>query len=595
MNISSLRILCPLLVAMALLTGCHTDTPQQADLCILYTTDTHGNICPYDFNYDHNSEASLAQFATLVREQRSVYGDRCLVFDNGNKMSGSPTAFYYKFVDTISQPLCFRAERLIDYNAVGIGNDDIEIPEILQPARHDNAQQPPVLCANLIYRETGKPVFNPYAIYDRNGIKVAVLGMTAPSGGEWLPRQLWNSYDTEDMIECARKWIPLIQQHDHPDVIIGLFACSKDYINTANDYDVETYKNPNGGIPAAIKVPGFDLILLGDSGEEYVGHVVNEEGNTVTVVQAGKNCEKAGLVRVHLRKRSDGTYSKQFFSSLIDLRQYVPDPVFSQKVRDPQDSIFLWINKPVTYFKQCLQGNLGLYGPDYHRDLINTALLWHSRADVAIMQVTIPNGTIQPGPILMRHIFDIYPYHHQMQLLDLTGEEIRRLLEWSYACQFETMHTSSDPLLSLVKDPFGHVVYDADGHPTLRYKPTAYISARGIRYQVDISKPAGERVTILSRSNGTEFDLRKTYRVAFNSSCLSDDDKFISKGLNWDSEELALHAVPSDLNSIRKILLDYFTRNDTIDFSDQHDWQVVPTAMWSEARDREERTLDAKW
>lgn len=555
-------------------------------------------VCPYDFHHNQEGKTGLANFATLVEEMRAIYGDRCLVFDNGNKLSGGPTAYYYKFADTISEPICYRAERQIRYDAIGLGAHDIEIPECLHPKRHDDHRQPPLLCANLINRQTGKPVYTPYTVYSRGDIRIAVVGMITPTNGDWLPHELWGQFETEDMIECAKKWIPIIQEKEKPDFIIGLFSCTKDYEDPINDYDIDTYKNPAGGLPAAIRVPGFDLVLLGNSKGTASGVIHNDKGQSVTYLQAGENCENAGMVRIHLKKNGNGKnrkYSKRLFSTLIDLKQYAPEPVFVHQFKEAQDSIYLFFNRPIGYLKDYLLGSKGIYGPDYYRDLINTVQLWYSDADISIASVIVPKDSIPAGPLTMRQIFDLYPVHHQLQKLTMTGEEVRRFLEWGYSCQFATMQTADDPMLSLVKDPYGHVLYNAEGQPTLSHTPSNFVAAGGIRYTVDVSKPAGERVSINAWSDGTDFDPRGLYRVVVNSDFVRDEGKFISRGLNWDRDELALHAVPTPHNSLRKILYDYIRSIDTVRISFRHDWDVIPNDIWTKAKKREQIELDPIW
>lgn len=583
------------LVSSIMCCSCQLTRPDTVDMCILYTTDTQSMICPFDFHHNQPGKTGLCNFATLVSEQRAIYGDNCLVFDNGNKLSGGPTAYYYKFADTISEPLCYRAERLINYDAIGIGAHDIDIPECLKPQRHDDRRQPTTLCANLINRQTGKPVHQPYAIYERDGIRVAVLGMIAPTNGDWLPHELWNQFETEDMIECARKWVPVLKEKEKADFIIGLFSCNKDYFDPVNDCDIDTYKNPAGGLPTAMRVPGFDLILLGNSTEPALGSVRNSEGVTINYLQAGNVCEKAGMVRIHFKKKADGTYSNRQFTALVDLKQYAPQAKFVHQFRDAQDSIFVWFNRPVGYLKDYLLGYKGIYGPDYYRDLINTIQLWHTQADISIASIIVPNDSIPAGPVTMRQIFDIYPYHHQLQMLTMTGEEVRRFLEWGCTCQFETMKSPYDPMLLLVKDPYGHVLYNEEGQPTLRYNPSCFVAAGGIKYTVDISRNAGERVEIVSWSDGSEFDPRGLYRVVVSSEQLRDAGKFISRGLNWDRDELSLHAVPTQHNSLRKIIFDYFQEFDTVGIAQRHDWKILPYDMWRAAKMREQHTLEPQW
>lgn len=563
-------------------------------LCIIYTSDTRSMVCPFDFHHNESGITSLSNFASFVNEQRAIYGDRCMVFDNGNKLSGSPTTYYYNFADTISEPICYRAERLINYNAIGIGAADLEVPECLKPKRHDDRRQPLTLCANLINRQTRHPVHTPYQIFNCHGIRVAVIGMVATTTGDWIQHDLWSQFETQDMIECAKKLIPVVKQQK-PDLIVGLFSCNDEYIDPINDCDIDTYKNPSGGLPAAIRVPGFDLVLLGNSKNAVVSSVTNDEGQVIPYIQPGLDCQKAGMVRIHFEKKNDGSYSKRFFTSLIDLKQYEPEPVFAHHFRNAQDSIFLFYNRPIGYLDDDLCGYDGLFGPDDYRDLIHTIQLWYTKADISMASVTQPRDTIHAGPIAMRHLFDIYPFDHQLQKLTMTGEEVRRFLEWGYTCQFETVKRSSDPLLSLVKDPYGHTIYSDDGQPVLLHDPSCFVSAAGIRYTVDITKPAGQRVEILSWSDGSYFDPRGLYRVVVNSDHLRDAGKFISRGLNWDRDELSLHAVATPYNSMRKILFDYVQSVDTLRITDRYDWSIIPERLWREASTREKRELDPIW
>lgn len=581
-----------------LLSGCSLISGSDTvELCIIYSSDAHSMVCPYDFHNNQPAQTSLCHFAALVRQQRAVYGDRCLVFDNGNKLSGGPTAYYYKFADTISEPISYRVERAIGYDALGIGARDIEIDECLRPKRHNDDLQPTVLCANLINRQTNKPVYKPYKIFERNGVRIAVIGMLAPTSGDWILHELWNQFETEDMIECAKKWIPVVREQEKADLVIGLFSSSKDYNDPSNDFDIDTYKNPAGGLPTAIRVPGFDLVLLGNSDEATQGSVINDQTHQeIPYMQCGSNAENAGLARIHFTKESDGTYSNRIFTTLIDLKQYNPDPVTTHTFRNAQDSIFVFFNRPIGYLKDSLiLGEKGLYGPDYHRDMINTIQLWYSHADISFATVTAAQGTVKAGPLTMRQVFDIYPVHHQLQKLTMTGEEVRRFLEWGYTCQFETMQTGKDPLLLLKKDPHGHILYNIEGQPTTSYNPSSYVAAGGIKYTVDITKPAGERVKIHSWSNGSKFDPRGLYRVVVSSELLRDEGKFISRGLNWDREELSLHAVPTQQNSLRKIIYDYIRSMDTIKIARRNDWQVIPDHIWREAKEREGAELDPLW
>ncbi len=56
-----------------------------------------------------------------------------------------------------------------------------------------------------------------------------------------------------------------------------------------------------------------------------------------------------------------------------------------------------------------------------------------------------------------------------------------------------------------------------DGKAWLAEQPYNFDSAAGIDYVVDVSKPEGARISILSMSGGAAFDIDKSYSVALNS------------------------------------------------------------------------------
>lgn len=573
------------------LTRC-SNRPVETDICILYTTDVYGNILPYNFVTDTEA-SSLAQFASLIKEQRATYGNRVITLDNGNRLSRGVVPFYYNFIDSIHEPLNYRADRMIGYDATGVGIHDPEYVECLHPKRHDPKRQPPVICANLISSLTGEPIFKPFVLIERDGIRIAVLSMMSPAVSEWIPADIWHDVETQDMIECAQKWVPYIQQHLHPDLLIGLFSCTDVY--EFDEVDANTYKNPNGGIPAALATQGFDLLLLSGSKTPTVSHAVTADGDSIPYITAGKTGSSAGMSHIHLIKRNDGKYTKFITNRIIDLSNYKPDPIYSNAMKPVQDSLYQWFNEPIGYLKDDIYGGKGLWGPDFYRDLINTAQLEWTGADISFAFLTIPKDTIKAGPVSMKTIFQMHAFSNELMNMSMNGDEVKRLLEWGYSLQFEQMTSKDSPLLVLQRDSIGNIIRNNQGQPYLGSSPTNFIAAGGVNYTVDLSKRPGDRVTITNWHDGTPFNPRKLYHVVVNNHCLTDEGGFISKGMHWDNDDLALHALPTRPNSIRLVLRDYFTTHDTVRFNYRYEWNAVPNVFWETAKLREQKTLNPTW
>ena len=80
------------------------------------------------------------------------------------------------------------------------------------------------------------------------------------------------------------------------------------------------------------------------------------------------------------------------------------------------------------------------------------------------------------------------------------------------------MTSDADHLIAFKKDAAGALVLDEKTkRPIQITRYYNYDSAAGLIYTVDVTKPAGSRVTIASMADGAPFDLAKTYSVAINS------------------------------------------------------------------------------
>ncbi len=99
----------------------------------------------------------------------------------------------------------------MQYDAGALGNHDIEPgPEVYFKLKEEFNF--PWMAANAVDQASGEPVFQPYTIIHRKGVKVAVLGLITPAIPKWLPEHTWEGIVFQDMIEAAAKWVALIKE-----------------------------------------------------------------------------------------------------------------------------------------------------------------------------------------------------------------------------------------------------------------------------------------------------------------------------------------------------------------------------------------------
>lgn len=568
------------------LTSCQ-HRPEQADLVLLYTTDVHGACLHYDIRQDRPARTSLANVCTYVKQQRAATPEAVMLFDTGDFLQGQPSMYYYNFVDTVSDHVAVEVYNYIGYDAIGMGNHDIETGEAVYYHRLPSQLDMPLLCANAIDERTGKPMFTPYTIVERQGIRIAVLGMITPNIAAWLPKQLWPHLEFQDMVECAQHWVPIIQHDEKPDLLVGLFHSGSDY--TVNNSDIDTYKNENGGIPAAIKVPGFDIVLCGHDHQVSLSTIVNTAGDTVQVLDAQTQAAKVGRADIHLTLDANtGRYTKQITTQLIDMKDVEPDPDFCAHFQPAVDSVNAYVNKPIGQIASTLYGEPSLYGPSEFMDFIHDVQLWATDADVSFAAVLSPHDSVPAGALTMRQLFTLYKYENLLFKLRMTGAEIKKYLEFGFDRQFNVMKSASDHLLVFKYDENGKIQTNDFG-PRLVTPTFNYTSAAGIRYTIDLSKPQAERLTIHSMSDGTPFDLEREYTVAVNSYQASGGGDFIPVGLGWSQEELEARTISANPKDVRRYVSDYIQAKGTIEPRLRNDWQVVPYEWWQKGMATDKR------
>ena len=230
-----------------------SNNQKEVVIKIIETSDVHGNFFPYNFIERKEWSGSLARVHSFVKEQREKYGDNCLLMDNGDILQGQPTAYYYNFMDTVSTHVAADMMNYMGCVVGNMGNHDVETGHAVYD-RWIKQCDFPVLGANIIDNATGKPYLKPYEVLERDGVRIAVLGMITPAIPSWLPEKLWSGLHFEEMEPCARKWVKIIKEKENPDVIVGLFHAGK-------SGNVLGQVVEDASMDVAKRVPGFDVVL----------------------------------------------------------------------------------------------------------------------------------------------------------------------------------------------------------------------------------------------------------------------------------------------------------------------------------------------
>ncbi len=560
---------------------------KSLEITILQTSDVHGAIFPFDFISNKAQDASLSQVATYVNEVRASKRPSILL-DNGDILQGQPEAYYYNYVETKPPHLISRVLNFMKYDAATMGNHDIEAghpvyDKIVKESKF------PWLAANAVKAGTHTPYFKPYVIINRGGLKVAVLGLITPGIPGWLPNDLWTGLEFDDMVETAARWMKVIKTKEKPDVIIGLFHSGVD--PTYGRADSMSVKNENAGVIVAMKVAGFDAILLGHDHSPLYKKVAGPTGDSVVIANPGAGARFVSEVTVTVTKATNGKVTKSAVGKLVPMNKVIPDQAFMDNFSDDYEKVRAFTSRAINTFQRTITTKDAYFGSSAFIDLIHDAQIKSTGADVSFAAPLSFVTTVDSGTIYVRDFFKLYKYENRLYTVSLTGNEIRKYLEFSYGQWMNTMKTSADNLLVYETDKDGKLALDKRGKAKVKNRYYNFDSAYGIYYTVDVSKPVGQRITITKLANGDTFDLAKRYKVAMNSYRASGGGGHLTEGAGIPEKEVASRTVSMSKGDFRMVLLDIFSKSGPINPQPANYWSVVPTELVAPAKEREMKLL----
>ena len=558
---------------------------KTVDFRIIHTTDIHGHFFPYDYINRKPLSGSVARIASYVDSLRNIYGNKLLLLDSGDILQGQPTSYFYNFLNTQSPNIAASVINYMKYDAQTIGNHDIE-PGHKVYDKWISEVQCPVLGANVLNAEK-KCYLTPYTIIQRDNIKIAVLGMLTPAIPFWLNEKTWSGLSFEDIVTSAQQWVNIIQEKEHPDIIIGLFHSGRDGGITTNKIKEDASFN------VAKKVKGIDLILYGHDHTRFLKKVISNNNDTVLCINPSCYAKAVGDVQIKIEvdstfnkntKQAERTIKKSVEGKIVNIENQPINAQFMAHFQPEIQKIDSFINIKVGTLTRPIYNRDCFFGSAPFTDLIHNLQLEITKADLSF---TAPLGfdtKLDAGDIRISDLFNLYKYENKIYILNMTGEEIRKHLELSYDLWTNTMRSSKDHIMQLeTKNQQDMQRY---GFKNLTFN---FDSAAGIDYIVDVTQPEGKKVKILKFTDGRPFDEKKWYKVAMNSYRGNGGGELLTKGAGIERNKIKERIVFESDDDIRYYLLKKIEKEKVITPKPNNNWKFVPLKWTRKAikRDKE--------
>lgn len=539
------------------------------EIRVLQTSDVHGSFFPYDFIDRKPADGSMARVSSYVKELRKEYGNKLLLLDNGDILQGQPTCYYCNYIKPSMPNVAASVINYMGYDAQTVGNHDIETGHAVYD-KWIREVKCPMLGANVIDTSTGQPYLKPYTIFIRDGVRIAVIGMLTPAIPNWLSYNLWEGMRFDDMVESARYWIEYVKEKERPDVVIGLFHSGWDGGITTNKYQ------ENETLRIAQDVPGFDLILYGHDHKSNK-HVVKNAIGATLCMNPSSNAEYVCDASIKITFENGSITSKTVTGRLADIRQQPVDKDFMAHFKSDIDSVNAFVNRKIGTFTNSVYTRDSYFGNSAFCDFIHNLQLEITGADISFNAPLSFDACIKAGDIHVSDMFNLYKYENQIYVLRMTGKEIHDYLEMSYALWTNTMAGPDDHIMLLDQNGNGSSGY---GFKNLAFN---FDSAAGIDYEVDVTKPEGNKIKIKCMSDGSPFDETKWYKVAMNSYRGNGGGELLTKGAGIPHDSLQSRIVYESERDQRYYLMKEIEKAGTMAPRPNTNWRFVPEGWASEA------------
>ncbi|MBQ0893798.1 5'-nucleotidase C-terminal domain-containing protein [Micromonospora sp. U56] len=553
--------------------------PKTWDLTVLGTSDTHGNVYNWDYykdaEYDdsRHNDVGVAKLATLVNQIRAERkGKPTLVLDAGDTIQGTPLATYYAKQEPITtsgetHPMA-NAMNILKYDAVTLGNHEFNYGLPLL-ATWISQLGFPALAANAVNAATGKPAYLPYVIkkvrlggWDSPTINIGILGLTNPGVAIWDKGNVEGKLVFPGMVETAAKWVPNMRERGADLVIISAHGGD----SGTSSYGPEL-PNENPVTLIAQQVPGIDAILFGHAHAEVVEKFVTNTATGAQVLTAEPSKWGQRLTRMDFTvQKVRGTWkvvTKR--ATMLNTNTVVEDPAVLAAVRGQHDKTVDYVNTVVAQSSEELSAAESRYRDTPILDFINhvqtevvtAALAATSYASLPVLSIAAPfsrTAVFPQGDVRIRDVAGLYVFDNTLEAVVLTGAEVKAYLEFS-AKYFVTLPVGAAVDPATISDP---------AVPDYNYDVIS-----GVDYDIDISKPVGQRITRLVLA-GTDTPVADTaqFVIAVNNYRRSGGGNFPG---------IVKTQVYNEQQEIRQLLIDWAQAKGTIDPVDFYvpNWKLV--------------------
>jgi len=399
----------------------------------------------------------MDRVATVVKSIRAAR-PQSLLLDGGDTWHGSMTSLLTKGQDMVNVMNALGVEAMTSHWEWTYGTERVK--EIVDGLPF------PFLGANIFDAEWDEPAFEPYKIFEKGGVRIAVIGQAFPYMPIANPKWMFPEYSFGIREERMQEVVDEVRGEG-----VDLVVCL-----SHNGFDVDR--------KMAGRVKGIDVILTGHTHDAVPEPVLI--GETI-LIASGSNGKFVSRLDLDVRDRK-----------MMGFR-YKLIPIFSDVIAPDAEMAGL-IDQERAPYKAQLEEKIGTTESLLYRrgnfngtwdDLICDAVRSERDAQIAM------SPGVRWGPSLLAGDA-------------ITREDIHNVTSMTYGACYRTEMTG-ETIKTILED-----VADNIFNPDPYYQQGGdMVRVGGLSYAIDVSKPIGERITDIALvDGGAAIEAGKSYTVA---------------------------------------------------------------------------------
>ena len=410
-------------------------------ITILHTNDHHGHFWRSEYG-----EYGLAAQKTLVdgiRKEVAEEGGSVLLLSGGDINTGVPES------DLQDAEPDFRGMNLIGYDAMAVGNHEFDNPMTVL-RQQEKWSKFPFLSANIYQKSTGERLFKPWAIFKRQDLKIAVLGLTTDDTAKIGNPEFFTDIEFRKPADEAKLVIQELNMGEKPDIIIATTHMGHyDNGNHGSNApgDVEMARSlPAGSLAMIVGGHSQDPVCMASENKKQVDYVPGtpcapDKQNGIWIVQAhewGKYVGRADfefrngemkmvnyqLIPVNLKKKvtwDNGKSERVLYTPEIAENQQMLSLLtpFQNKGKAQLDVKIGSVNARLEGDRskvRFVQTNMG--------HLLLAAQMARTSADFGVMSGGGIRDSIEGGDITYKSVLKVQPFGNIVVYADMSGKEV---------------------------------------------------------------------------------------------------------------------------------------------------------------------------